>query len=71
MIPQVAEMFEKNLAVIDATIQACRQAVLKEPQDLQARNYLLAAYMDKVMFLDAALESQRQNPAMAARGKGI
>jgi tetratricopeptide (TPR) repeat protein len=71
MVPQVAEMFEKNLSVIDATIQACRQAVLKEPDDLQARNYLLTAYMDKVSFLDTALESQRQALGAPTRGKSL
>jgi tetratricopeptide (TPR) repeat protein len=71
MIPQVAEMFEKNLSVIDATIQACRQAVLNEPDDLQARNYLLAAYMDKVTFLDTALEFQRQTLGVGTRGKSL
>jgi anti-sigma-K factor RskA len=71
MIPQVAEMFERNLAVIDGTIQACREAVRKEPDDLQARSYLLAAYMDKVMFLDSALEYPRQNPGALTRGKSL
>jgi tetratricopeptide (TPR) repeat protein len=68
MVMQAAEMFEKNLAVIDATIQACRQAVLKEPDDLQARNYLLAAYLDKVHILDTALEFSGKNPAAVKRG---
>jgi hypothetical protein len=71
MVPQVTEMFEKNLAVIDATIQACRQAVLKEPDDLQARNYLLAAYLDKVHILDTALEFSGKNPAAVKRGKTL
>ena len=42
--PEVAEMFEKNLEVVDATIQACRRAVRSEPDNVQARDYLLAAY---------------------------
>jgi hypothetical protein len=71
MTPQVAEVFEKNLAVIDATIQACRQSVLKEPEDLQARNYLLAAYMDKVTFLDTALDFYGKNPAAVKRGQAL
>lgn len=71
MVPQVAEIFEKNLSVVDATIQACRQAVLRGPEDLQARNYLLAAYMDKVTVLDTALEFSRKNPAAANRGKTL
>ena len=45
--PQVAELFDRNLSVIDATIQACRQAVLDEPDDLEARDYLLAAYTER------------------------
>jgi tetratricopeptide (TPR) repeat protein len=71
MITQVADIFERNLAVIDATIQACREAVRKEPDDLRARNYLLAAYMDKLTFLDTALEFSRTNPGALTRGKGI
>jgi anti-sigma-K factor RskA len=71
MVPQVADMFEKNLAVIDATIQACRTAVLKGPDDLQARNYLLAAYMDKVSFLDTALDFTRKNADAGPRGKSL
>jgi len=57
--PQVAELFERNLTVIDATIQACRRAVLEEPDDLEARNYLLAAYTQKLTLLDSALDLQK------------
>jgi hypothetical protein len=71
MIPQAAEIIERNLAVIDATIQACREAVRKEPDDLQARSYLLAAYMEKVSFLDSALELSRKNPSALTRGKSL
>jgi hypothetical protein len=71
MIPEVAEVFEKNLSVIDGTIQACRQAVLKEPDDLQARNFLLAAYMNKMTFLDTALDYQKQVTGAARRGETL
>jgi hypothetical protein len=71
MVPQVVEMFEKNLAVIDATIQACRQSVLKEPENLQARTYLLAAYMDKVTLLDTALDSSVKSPVAVKRGQTL
>jgi anti-sigma factor RsiW len=59
--PQVAELFERNLAVIDTTIQACRAAVRAEPDDLEARNYLLAAYTQKAALLDSALDFQREH----------
>lgn len=57
--PEVAELFDRNLSVIDATIQACRAAVTAEPDDLEARNYLLAAYTRKAALLDSALDLQR------------
>lgn len=71
LVPQVAELFDRNLAVIDATIQACRRAVLEEPDDLQARNYLLAAYTEKVTLLDSALDLQRQDREAGGRVKKI
>jgi len=61
LFPEVVELFDRNLAVIDATIQACRAAVLAEPDDLEARNYLLAAYTKKITLLDAALDLQRRD----------
>ena len=71
LVPQVAELFDRNLAVIDATIQACRRAVLEEPDDLQARSYLLAAYTEKVTLLDSALDLQRQGRETMGTGKKI
>lgn len=69
LAPQVAELFDRNLAVIDATIKACRAAVLEEPDDLQARNYLLAAYTEKVTLLDSALDLERKGQAVAGKPK--
>lgn len=58
MDPQVAQVFKSNLEVIDATIMACRQMVLQNPEDLDARNYLLAAYREKVNFLNEMMETK-------------
>jgi anti-sigma factor RsiW len=69
LAPQVAELFDRNLSVIDATIQACRRAVLEEPDDLEARNYLLAAYTEKVTLLDSALDLQRTGQVATGRNK--
>ena len=69
--PQVVELFDRNLSVVDATIQACRAAVLSEPDDLEARNYLLAAYTKKVTLLDSALDLQRRDGEPAVRAKTI
>jgi len=69
LAPQVAELFDRNLAVVDATIQACRQAVVAEPDDLEARNYLLAAYTEKITLLDSALGLQNGVRPAAGRSK--
>ena len=70
LAPAVVELFDRNLAVVDATIQACRAAVRTEPDDLEARNYLLAAYTRKITLLDAALDL-RSGDRDAAIGKTI
>ena len=69
LAPQVAELFDRNLSVIDATIQACRRAVIEEPDDLEARNYLLAAYTQKLTLLDSALDLQRTGRDATGRTK--
>jgi hypothetical protein len=61
LAPEVVDLFDRNLSVIDSTIQACRAAVLAEPDDLEARNYLLAAYTKKITLLDSALDLQRRD----------
>jgi tetratricopeptide (TPR) repeat protein len=70
LAPAVVELFDRNLSVVDATIQACRAAVQTEPDDLEARNYLLAAYTRKITLLDAALDLRRGDRD-AAVGKTI
>jgi hypothetical protein len=59
--PEVAEMFEKNLEVVDSTIQACRQAVRSEPDNVQARDYLLAAYKEKIVLMGDLLDMNRKS----------
>ena len=50
--PQVAEVFRTNLELIDRSIDACRQAVLSNPKDIESRKYLLAAYKEKTDLLN-------------------
>ena len=54
-------MFERNLEVVDATIQACRQAVRSEPDNVQARDYLLAAYKEKIVLMGDLLDMNRKS----------
>ncbi len=56
---QVAEVFRKNLKIIDSSIMACRETVLQEPENIDARNFLLAAYREKLDFLQEMMELGR------------
>jgi hypothetical protein len=59
LTPKVAEVFRKNLEIIDSSITDCRQTVLLEPENIDARDFLLAAYRDKVDFLQDMMEIGR------------
>ena len=50
--PQLYAVFQKNLGIIDESIMACREAVLSRPNNLDSRNYLLAAYKGKRSLLE-------------------
>lgn len=68
---EVAEVFDRNLSVIDATIEACRRSVLEAPDDLEARDYLMAAYTQKITVLDSALDLQRRERAATGKTKKL
>lgn len=55
--PQLAQVFRTNLEIVDASIQTCRQAVVRDPRDLQAQNALLTSYKDKVDILREMLSA--------------
>jgi tetratricopeptide (TPR) repeat protein len=57
--PETAEVFQKNLEVIDASIKACQQVVSRDPNNIEARIYLLAVYREKVNFLDEIYEAKK------------
>jgi len=59
MDPQIAQVFKSNLEVINASIMACRQIVLQNPENIDARNYLLAAYRKKMNFLNEIMETKQ------------
>lgn len=56
--PQVAEIFKTNLEIIDASIQACREAVVGQPKNIEARNYLLFVYREKLNLLDEMIATR-------------
>ena len=57
--PRLAEAFSRNLAAMDETIQACRQVIRQDPDNLTARAYLLTAYQEKVKFLEEIMGAGR------------
>ena len=69
--PEVAEMFEKNLEVVDTTIQACRQAVRSEPDNVQARDYLLTAYKEKIVLMGDLLDMNRKSLPKEELGQAL
>jgi tetratricopeptide (TPR) repeat protein len=59
MDPRLSEVFSRNLAAMDETIQSCRQIIQEDPDNLTARAYLLTAYREKVNFLEEIMEAGR------------
>jgi anti-sigma factor RsiW len=59
--PRLAEVFNRNLAAMDETIQACRQIIRKDPDNLTVRAYLLTAYREKVNFLEEMMGAERSS----------
>ncbi len=56
---QLAEVFKINLEIIDSSITAFRQLILQEPDNNEARIYLLAVYREKVDFLNKMIEEKK------------
>lgn len=69
LAPEVAEMFQKNLDVVDLTIQACRAAVVAEPDNIEARDFLLSAYREKLTLLDTVLIQEKTEALRKSGGK--
>jgi anti-sigma factor RsiW len=59
MDPRLAEVFNRNLTAMDETIQACRQIIQQDPDNLTVRAYLLTAYREKVNFLEELMGAEQ------------
>lgn len=53
---EVRVVVEQNLRTIDRSIAECRAALRRDPRNLEAETYLLAAYRKKVDFLKSVLD---------------
>lgn len=52
MDPELASVFKKNTEIIDNSILACRNAINRYPENLDAKLYLLASYRKKIELLN-------------------
>jgi anti-sigma factor RsiW len=59
---EVAKVFQANLELIDSSISACQEAVLNDPEDIESRNILLAAYKEKADLLYKLLNVKDYSP---------
>jgi hypothetical protein len=66
-----AALFARELGAVDAAIQACREAVGREPGSVDARVFLLAAYQKKVEILDGVIQVRKQSPSPAKPGASL
>jgi len=69
--PQIAAVFDQNLTLINSSIQACRNAVRRDPNSLDARIYLLSAYKEKVEFLGNVVDLKKKSPTGNGSGKTL
>lgn len=69
--PAAAALFARDLGAVDAAIQACREAVGREPGSVDARVFLLAAYQKKVEILDGVIQVRKLSPSPAGPGASL
>jgi hypothetical protein len=69
--PQILAVFQKNLTVVNQSIEACRQAVLSDPNDFDSRSYLLAIYQDKTDLLNELMALNDRSPQIIKTGTTI
>ncbi|MFC2158532.1 zf-HC2 domain-containing protein [Acidobacteriota bacterium] len=51
MAPETAKVFQDNLELINVSLSACKQAILKDPENIDSRRYLLTMYKQKADLL--------------------
>ena len=70
MDPGILKVFRDNLTLINASLSACKEAVLNNPQDVESRQYLLAMYREKTDLLSQWVE-QGNETALSGEHKTI
>jgi len=65
---RVTRVFEVNLAMVEESIEACRQAVKRDPRDLEAQEALMASYKEKVQLMTELIVAQSSSEPKGASG---
>ncbi|MEW6729913.1 MAG: zf-HC2 domain-containing protein [Acidobacteriota bacterium] len=50
--PQMQELFDRNLAIVDRSLAECRQLLLRNPHDQIAQEMMIVAYKEKLRLLE-------------------
>ncbi|MDD8025808.1 MAG: zf-HC2 domain-containing protein [Acidobacteriota bacterium] len=69
--PATTALFARDLGAVESAIQACREAVDREPGNVDARVFLLAAYQKKIEILDGVMQFRKQSPSPALPGASL
>lgn len=65
---QTAGLLKRDLQVIDAAIESCRNALNRDPKNLDARVFMLGAYQKKVDVLSGFIEIGKKAQAGSPAG---
>jgi len=65
---RTAALLALDLRTVDSVIESCHAAVAKEPGNVDARVFLLAAYQKKVDVLNDVLDLRKRTPSPAKPG---
>jgi len=69
--PKLAEIFRSNLEVVNASIAECRLAVMSNPEDLESRRFLLAAYRKKTDLYNTWMSVQDESSPLGSSGNTL
>lgn len=69
--PKLAEVFRANLEIVNASIAECKLAVMSNPEDLDSRRFLLAAYKKKADLYDTWMAVQDESSPSGSSGNTL
>ena len=69
--PELAAVFQSNLEIVNMSISACKRAVLQNPEDIESRRFLLAAYKQKADLLDTLMNIKDESSTPTGLGNTL